>query len=133
MQVEYLLLLVLLIGVVVYVRRYLDASSRARFLRQTAFGLIAAVTALGGAFVVGETIDDPGGLPAVGRIAAWLVPLTGLIVLAWRRPPVALPAFVTLTAAALGLSVWAAVQDESWHALEDDHGPVHPPDRERIR
>jgi hypothetical protein len=117
-------LIVLLIIAVVYFHEHPDATSRARFLRRTAFGVMAFVTVFFGVFVVGETIGDPGGLAAVGWIAAWFVPLAGLVVLAWYRPAFALYVFVALTVAVLGLTVWAGVQSDSWRTFEDDHGPV---------
>lgn len=109
---------------VAYFHRCPDAASRARFLRRSAFGLMAAVTVFFALFLAGETIDDPGGLAAVGWIASWLVPLAGLIALAWYHPPITLGVFVALTAAVLGLTVWAVVQSGWWRSFEDGHGPV---------
>ena len=117
-------LLVLLILGVIYFQKHPDARSRARFLRRTAFGIMAFVTVVFGLFLTGETIADPGGLAAVGWIAAWLVPLAGLVVLAWYGPTFALRAFVALTVAVLGLTLWAVAQSDSWRTFEDNHGPV---------
>lgn len=117
-------LVILLIVGVVYFQRHPDAVSRARFLRRTAFGLMAFVTAFFAAFVVGETISDPGGLTAFGWIGLWFIPLAALIVLAWFRPPFASPVFVGLTAAVLAMTAWAVVQSDSWRSFEDEHGPV---------
>jgi hypothetical protein len=119
-----LLFLVLLIIGVIYFQKHPDATSRARFLRRTAFGIMAFVTFFFGLVVVAETISDPGGLAAVGWIAAWFVPLAGLVALAWYGPTFALRAFVALTVAVLGLTVWTVVQSDPWRTFEDDHGPV---------
>ena len=117
-------LLALLIIGVVYFQKHPDRPSRARFLRRSPFGLMAFVTVFFSVFVVAETIADPGGLAAAGWIASWLVPLAGLVMLAWFRPALALRTFTVLTVAVLGLTVWAAVQSDAWHRFEDDHGPV---------
>jgi hypothetical protein len=117
------LLIVLIIGVV-YFQKHPDSASRARFLRRTAFDLMAFVTAVFGVFVIGETIDDPGGLAAAGWVASWLLPLAGLIVRAWYVPRFALPLFVAFTAAVVGMTLWAVVRSDSWRRFEDAHGPV---------
>lgn len=117
-------LLILVVLGVGYFQRHRDAPSRARFLRLTAFGFIALVAVVFGAFIVAETIDDPGGLAAAGLIASWLVPLIGLAVLAWSRPDVAVRVFVVLTVLVLVMTAWAAVQSDAWRSFEDRNGPV---------
>ncbi|HZC50951.1 MAG TPA: hypothetical protein VE441_00430 [Mycobacterium sp.] len=120
----YLPLLFLLIVGAVYFHNHPDAASRARFLRRTGFGFMALVTVIFAVFVIGETVSDPGGLAAAGWIAAWLIPLVGLILLARYLPSVALRVFVALTLAVLAVTVWAVAASDSWRSFEDDHGPV---------
>jgi hypothetical protein len=117
-------LLVALVVVSGYLVTHREPSRRARFLRRAAFTFTVTVTLLFAAFVAGETIDDPGGLAAAGWIASWLVPLTALVVLAWRRPRLTLLISVGLTVVLLGLTVWAAARPAAWQSLENGHGPV---------
>jgi hypothetical protein len=81
----------------------------ARFLKWAGFILMVLSTFLAGAFVVGETLSDPGGWKAAGLVAAWAVPLFALAMLAWYRPGWAVPVFAVLTAAVIGASIWFAV------------------------
>jgi hypothetical protein len=88
-------LIALLIFGVINFRKRPDAASHARFLRHAAFGFIAFRRS---SSRCSSSLDDPGGLAAVGWIASWPVPLVGLILLAWYQPSLALRAFVALTA-----------------------------------
>lgn len=81
----------------------------ARFLKWAGFTLMALFTVIAGAFIVGETVTDPGGWKAAGLVAAWAVPLLALAALAWYRPSWAVPVFAVLTAAVIGVSIWFAV------------------------
>jgi hypothetical protein len=117
-------LLILVVIGVVYFQRHPDAPSRARYLRLTAFGFMTLVALVFGAFVVAESIGDPGGLAAAGLIASWLVPLVALALLAWYRPDLAVRAFVVLTVLVLVMTLWAAVQSHAWRSFEDRNGPV---------
>ncbi len=101
-----------------------EAGRRARLLKEAGFTLMALYTLLGGAFIIGETFDDPGGWLALGLVAAWAVPLGALGALAWYRPERAVPVFITLVAGVVGLSISFAVNPEGWRAIETGNGPV---------
>lgn len=117
-------LLILVVLALVFFARHAAGPDRARFLLRAGFGLLALFSGLFVLFVIGETLDDPGGLPAIGLIALWLVPLLGLVWLARWRPDLAVPALTGLTAALLVVTTWATVTADSWRSFEDDHGPV---------
>lgn len=93
-------------------------------LRRTGFGIVAAWTLLGGAFVVGETATDPGGLAAVGLIAAWLVPLVVLAAMARLAPDLATRVLAAGVGVAVAAGLWFAVAPDAWREFEDDKGPV---------
>lgn len=97
---------------------------RARLVRRAGFTILAVFSVLGGAFIAGETFDDPGGWAAAGLVAAWLVPLALFAVAAWLRPGRTAPVLGVLTAAVVGLSVWAAAAPEAWRAFENRDGPI---------
>ena len=117
-----LLLAAVLVGALLVRGR--SAAQRARLLRRTGFGVMAVLAVLVGVFVIGETVDDPGGWSAVGLIAAWLVPLVVLCVLAWRRPEWGGWVLTVLTGAVVVGAAWFAVDPQAARRLEDGVGPV---------
>lgn len=118
-----LLLVVTVVGVA-YFRTHNDPASRTRLLSRSAFGLIAFETIFFAVFLIGQLVDNPGGLAAAGWISAWFVPLVGLGVLAWLDPPYTVRIFTALTVAVLGVMVWATVDTASWRGFENAHGPI---------
>lgn len=63
---------------------------------------------------------DPGGWKAVGLIASWFIPLVAIAVLAWFKPSWGIPILAALTAAAIALMGWRAIDEGE---LEDRIGP----------
>ena len=100
------------------------AAKRPRRAVIAGFSLTAIFTLIFAAFIVGDTFDDPGGWQAAGLVAAWLIPLAGLATLAWYRPAWATPVLGALTAVAIGLSIWLAVDPGLWRTFENQHGPI---------
>jgi hypothetical protein len=117
-------LLLLVVVAVVLFARHAARPERARFLLRAGFGLLALVTGVFLLFLVGETLDDPGGVAAIGLIAVWLLPLLGLVWLARWRPDLAVPALAGLTGLLLAVAAWASADADAWRAFEDDRGPV---------
>ena len=117
-----LLVAALLLGALLMRGR--SPARRARLLRRAGFAVMTVLAVLAGVFVVGESFGDPGGLRAVGLIAAWLVPLVVLAVLAWRRPEWAGWVLGSLTGVMVIGAVWFAVDPQAARELEDDVGPV---------
>jgi hypothetical protein len=101
-----------------------DRTGRARLLRQAGLGFMIGYGVLAALFIIGGTIDDPGGWAAVGLVLAWAVPLTALALTAWLRPGAAVGLLGAGTALALALGVWFALAPEAWRAFEDGTGPV---------
>jgi hypothetical protein len=73
-------------------------TSAAKVVRYVAFGLMALLAVFGSAFVIGETVVDPGGFPAVLLSASWFVPMVALAVYALRRPEMATTVLTVVTA-----------------------------------
>lgn len=96
----------------------------AKALRWTAFGIMALTSVFFGAFLVGETLSDPGGWTAVLLITAWAVPLVALCALAWWRPRVAQRVLGVLTGVLIAASVWFTIAPSAWRSVENQHGPV---------
>lgn len=96
----------------------------ARRLRRSGFGLMVAFSMPVALFVVGETVNDPGGWAAVGMIGSWAIPLVSLVALALYRPTIAARLLATLVAAVIGMSVWFALDTGAWRSFEDERGPA---------
>ena len=107
-----------------WARRQPDPAKRAVLLRRAGFGLMALSTFFFGAFVIGDTLADPGGWKAAGLVAAWAVPLAGLAALSWLRPGWAVYVLAVLSAAVIGMSIWFALNAEAWRSFEDQRGPI---------
>ncbi|TCC20574.1 hypothetical protein [Kribbella sindirgiensis] len=65
---------------------------------------MAVFTVVGALWIAAEAFADPGGWPAAGLTATWLVPLIGLSIVAWQRIAWTTVMLGALTAAAIGLS-----------------------------
>jgi hypothetical protein len=90
-------------------------------VRYTAFGLLTLYLVLGGAFIVGETMTDPGGIAGAALVAAWLVPAAGLGVFAARRPA---RAAGTLTVVAVAVAGFVLLDGLTLLVPTDRVGPV---------
>jgi hypothetical protein len=123
-DVGFHLLLPIAVIIVAYFLRVPEAQRRALFVNRTALFLTVVVTSLVTAFVIGETLADPGGWTALGLIASWLVPLLLFSALAWWRPAWMLIPVLLLSLAMVALAVWFAVDAHWWRDLEDRVGPV---------
>lgn len=123
--VPVVLVLVVLVAVVVLRRRQGEgALPTAVVLRQVGFGIVVVWTLLGGAFIAGDTVGDPGGLRALGWIAAWLVPLAVLAVLAKAAPDLTVRVLAVGVGGMAALALWYAAAPDAWRDFEDDKGPV---------
>ena len=101
-----------------------ESAKRARLLRGTGFGFMGFFVGVFGAFIVAETINDPGGWKGAGLVASWLVPLVILALMAWLRPNLAGWILIPLVAIVVGLSIWFAIDPVGWRSFENRNGPV---------
>jgi hypothetical protein len=81
-------------------------TSAPKVLRYVAFGLIVFFAVLGSAFIIGETLMDPGEVPAVLLSASWFVPMVALAVYALGRPETATTLLTGVTALVASFVVW---------------------------
>lgn len=93
-------------------------------LRWTAFGLMGWFGVLGCAFMIGETMQDPGGTRGILLVSLWLLPMVIACVVCVARPRVG--SWVAAAAVVLlaGMWAWFAVDPQWWRSLMDDRGPV---------
>jgi cell division protein FtsW (lipid II flippase) len=86
--------------------------------------VMTPIAVLGLAFLLGETLADPGGWRAVGLISLWLVPTVVVCVLAWRLPDLATRVLVGIVGLLLVFLVWSAAGADRMLDLERSAGPV---------
>lgn len=79
---------------------------------------------LGGMFIAGESLADPGGLIAFIMISAWLFPMVVGCWLAWRRPRIAFPLLMIWSIGILGLLIWQSLAPEWWYTFINSNGPI---------
>lgn len=93
-------------------------------VRKLALYLILGFTVLGGMFIAGEALSDPGGLIGFLMTAAWLFPLVIGCWLSWRRPMIAFPLLMIWSMSVLGLLFWQALAPSWWRTILDSNGPI---------
>lgn len=117
-------LLPLLAAVGVYAQLVKERPRVARFTRRLGLWSLVLIEAFVALFVIGETLDNPGGAKGAGMVAAWLVPALLLSALAWWKPDPAVMVLGVLAA----LSVTLGIVDTAWprlfRDLQDQWGPV---------
>jgi hypothetical protein len=96
-------------------------TSALKVLRYAAFGLTVVLGVFGSAFIIGEILVDPGGLPAVLLSASWFVPMVALAVVALRRPEIATTVLTVVTAV---LASFVVLDGVFGIVPRDEIGPV---------
>ena len=79
---------------------------------------------LAGLFTAGYAMDDPGGWAGFGLVLLWLVPMVGVSLLAWKRPPIAYPLLIAVAVIAVGNGIWQLIDPLSMRDFEDQYGPI---------
>jgi hypothetical protein len=89
--------------------------------RYTAFGMTVLIGVLGGMFIVGETLTDPGDSTGALVSALWVLPTAVLAVYALIRPK---PAVTVLTAVAFAVAAFVIIDQLLDVVPRDEVGPV---------
>ncbi len=124
MSVGFPVVVLIVVIAIVFFRRHPEPERRARTLKRAGFTIMALFTAFFGAFVIGDTFNDPGGWQAAGLVALWVAPLVALAAFTWYRPDWAISLFIVLIAVAIGMSIWFAADPHGWRAFENRNGPI---------
>ena len=102
----------------------LPPERRGRLWRREGLIWFAAVSGFVALFVIGETLDDPGGLQAVAMLSMWVVPAGLLSWLAIARPSESVITLTTVCALTTAFNVWAIAMGSWWWDFENEHGPI---------
>ena len=108
----------------VVLSRQKDPQRRATALTRTGAALMAVFTVVGGAFIGGYAMEDPGGSAGLTVLLAWAAPMLFLAALAWFWPGGAAPLLLALTAALLMVCVWFAFDSRMARSFQEVNGPV---------
>ena len=118
--------LFILVGVLIpmYFARHQSQIERADYIKQVGFYMMIGFAILGGYWIAGQAMADPGDLQGVWIIFGCLTPIILLSVAAWRTPRIAIVALGTLSIAILAASIselagWSWPM--GWSAL---NGPI---------
>lgn len=93
-------------------------------IRKIALYMMLGFAVLGGLFIAGESMSNPGGLRGIVFTAAWLFPMVVGSWLAWRRPRIAFPLLLVWALGILGLLLWQAIAPDWWHTILNSDGPI---------
>ena len=87
--------------------------------------VMAVFTVLGGVFIAGYALQDPGGNTGLLITAAWLLPML-ILAVSWPEfwPAPTAPLLLALTASFIAACVWLAFDPAALRAFISDNGPV---------
>ena len=106
-------------------REYPDAMTGAtRVLWIAALTWAILFSLLAGLFVSGYAMDDPGGRAGLGLVLLIFGPMILGSLLAWKRPAIAYPTLIAVTALAVVIAVWQLIDVRSLVDFENEHGPI---------
>lgn len=108
----------------VVMRREKDPQRRATALTRTGAAVMAVFTVLAGIFIIGNSMQDPGGNTAMLMTLAWVAPMIILAVAAWFWPAPTAPLLVALTASFVAACVWLAFDPAALRSFVSENGPV---------
>ncbi len=93
-------------------------------IRKIALYMMLGFAVLGGLFIGGTSLSDPGGLRGILWTGAWLFPMVIGSWLAWRRPRIAFPLLLMWSMGILGLLIWQAIAPDWWRTVINSNGPI---------
>ncbi|CAH0182255.1 MULTISPECIES: hypothetical protein [unclassified Arthrobacter] len=108
----------------VVMSREKDPQRRAAALTRTGAAVMAAFTVLGGIFIGGFAMQEPGGTAGTLITLAWVVPMLILGVSAWFWPAATAPLLLALASAFIAACVWLAFDPAALSTFLSDNGPV---------
>ena len=108
----------------VVMSREKDPQRRAAALTRTGAAVMAAFTVIGGFFIGGFAMQEPGGTSGTLITLAWVVPMLVLGVSAWFWPAATAPLLLALSSAFIAACVWLAFDPAALSTFLSDNGPV---------
>lgn len=115
---------IVVVAVVIFMTREKTPQQRATALQRAGAAVMAFFTVLGGIFIAGYALQDPGGNTGLLITAAWVLPMLILAVAAWFWPAPTAPLLLALTASFIAACVWLAFDPAALRAFISENGPV---------
>lgn len=115
---------IVVVAVVIFMTREKTPQQRATALQRAGAAVMAVFTVLGGIFIAGYALQDPGGNTGLLITAAWVLPMLILAVAAWFWPAPTAPLLLALTASFIAACVWLAFDPAALRSFISENGPV---------
>ena len=100
-----------------------DNAKRAKFSAKFALWMMLGFAVLGGLFIAGYALEDPGGTEGALLVASWAVPLVVLSILAWKKPYLTKPLLINFAGAAVLANVLTLAFPDKYWTFFNTEGP----------
>lgn len=107
----------------IYFSRHKDDIKRAMFSAKLALWMMLGFALLGGLFIAGYALEDPGGTEGAILVASWAVPMVLLSVIAWQKPNIVKPILLIFVALALAANIVTLVFPDQYWTFFNTEGP----------
>lgn len=118
--------LFILIGALIpmYFVRHHNHSERSTYLKRVSFYMMLGFAVLGGYWIIGQAMVNPGGLQGVWLVFGWVTPIALLSVAAWRYPNVALLIISVLSLVVVIASISESGNWTRWTNFSNSSSPA---------
>lgn len=123
MRQTWIVVAIALIAIAIYFQFRKEPSDRARFSAKFALWMMLGFALLGGLFIAGYALEDPGGTEGALLVASWAVPMVLLSLLAWQKPTLVKPILLIFVALALIANVVTLAFPKEYWTFFNSEGP----------
>ena len=123
MRQTWVVVAIALLATAIYFQFRKDAAQRAKFSAKFALWMMLGFALLGGLFIAGYALEDPGGTEGALLVAAWAVPMVLLSVLAWQKPTIVKPILLLFVALALIANIVTLAFPKEYWTFFNSEGP----------
>lgn len=118
------IIVVAILGInAIYFAAKKDNAKRAKFAAKFALWMMLGFAVLGGLFIAGYALEEPGGNEGALLVASWAVPLVVLPFLAWKKTEWIKPLLWVFAAAALLANIFTLISPEKYWSFFNTEGP----------
>lgn len=100
-----------------------DNAKRAHFAAKFALWMMIGFAVLGGLFIAGYALEDPGGTEGAILVGSWAIPMLVLSVLAWKKISLVKPILLVFVALALIANVITIAFPDQYLTFFNTEGP----------
>lgn len=107
----------------IYFAMHKESAKRAKFAAKFALWMMLGFALLGGLFIAGYALEDPGGSEGAILVASWAVPMAVLSILAWHKPTLVKPILLIFVALALIANIVTLAFPKEYWTFFNSEGP----------